>query len=218
MGSEIFFRRSLPLRSLGFRCIPVAAGGHTNDAKASVFARYSASMASISTNAKGITRILFTAPDGRRKAIHAGRISNPYSIKQYIELISESFTTGKLDAKATKWLRVIPDRFHAKLCRAGLASPRGLKRSKHQSARSVVYFIQEGDSGPIKIGFTAGRVGSRLSALQSAHSRPLRIIGTIPGDCGTEIDLHFRFSGHHIRGEWFQPSDELLVFIKANCQ
>lgn len=78
----------------------------------------------------------------------------------------------------------------------------------------LVYFIQ-GDAGPIKIGFTARTLASRLRNLQTASSAELRVLGWQRGGPELEQELQARFEGHRLRGEWFRPDPELLAYIEA---
>ena len=77
-----------------------------------------------------------------------------------------------------------------------------------------VYFIREGRDGPIKIGYSVD-VAVRLSTLQSSSSRTLVLLGVVPGGAERERQLHDRFAGERIRGEWFEASVALLQFIEA---
>lgn len=77
-----------------------------------------------------------------------------------------------------------------------------------------VYFIQQGNSGPIKIGYTRDDLYSRLKRLQTGNPLPLKVLAIIDGaTTRTEISLHSRFSSCRLNGEWFAPTDELLKFI-----
>ncbi len=84
-------------------------------------------------------------------------------------------------------------------------------------ANDVVYFIQPINGGPIKIGWSSD-VKRRLAALNSAHPYELTILGTIRGSVRDERRLHHRFSSGRLQGEWFEPSEELLAFIKDKCR
>jgi len=76
-----------------------------------------------------------------------------------------------------------------------------------------VYFMQDGAEGPIKIGI--GVVPrQRRSGVQTGNPRPVRLIGSIPGGKQLEDQLHARFDHLHIQGEWYQPAQELLDYIK----
>lgn len=76
-----------------------------------------------------------------------------------------------------------------------------------------VYFIQEGEDGPIKVGHTKN-IDSRFKTLQTAHHRPLRILLLLDGDSELEESLHQKFRHLHIHGEWYMPDVELLDFIR----
>jgi hypothetical protein len=75
----------------------------------------------------------------------------------------------------------------------------------------IVYFIQAGARGPIKIGLTSD-VRRRLFSLQTASPQPLRLLGGIPGGQGLERALHRELAAHHIKGEWFRPAPEVRRF------
>lgn len=76
-----------------------------------------------------------------------------------------------------------------------------------------VYFIQCGDGGPIKIGYTDGDVERRRCNLQSGSPYPLALLGTMPGGAKKEVELHQQFANARFRGEWFWPVVELREFI-----
>jgi hypothetical protein len=80
-----------------------------------------------------------------------------------------------------------------------------------------VYFIQQGDDGPIKIG-TAGWREGRLTDLQVGNPTALKIIGSrlchSYGEArDLEAALHRGYAPQRIRGEWFESTKELLVEI-----
>jgi hypothetical protein len=77
----------------------------------------------------------------------------------------------------------------------------------------TVYFIQAGDTGPIKIGHTTTGVDSRLASLQTGSPVLLRCIATTSGSVRDEQSLHARFQAARLHGEWFAPSDALLAYI-----
>lgn len=84
-----------------------------------------------------------------------------------------------------------------------------------------VYFIQAGDSGPIKIGFT-NNVERRLSGLQTGCANPLNIIAKLPFKSKAaasryERELHDQFSPYRLTGEWF--SKRILARLsEARCE
>jgi hypothetical protein len=79
--------------------------------------------------------------------------------------------------------------------------------------KQIVYFVQRGASGPIKIGTTTGNLRARLMALQISSPDPLYLIGHIRG---LETDIHIRFRAHHISGEWFDPHEDIFSFVRLN--
>ena len=72
-----------------------------------------------------------------------------------------------------------------------------------------VYFIQQGDDGPIKIGI-AREPAARLRGLQTGNPEQLRILRAVEGSFFVEWSLHSAFAESRIRGEWFRPTDELV--------
>lgn len=79
-----------------------------------------------------------------------------------------------------------------------------------------IYFIQHGAGGPIKIGI-AKDVERRLASLQSASPVPLHVLGAVRGTERGERQLHLRFAKHRIRGEWFQPVEDLLRYVERTA-
>jgi len=83
----------------------------------------------------------------------------------------------------------------------------------------VIYFLQQGVDGPIKIGTSRQAVlKSRISTLQTASPYPLRLLGVIEGGRKAEDHLHERFAASRLNGEWFAPDIELLEFIKTHAR
>lgn len=82
----------------------------------------------------------------------------------------------------------------------------------HPDVGSVVYFIQQGEDGPIKIGFSKNPE-ARLKQLQPSTPAPLRILRTIQGGRSREQSIHGRFQNDRLKGEWFRPTPELLEYI-----
>lgn len=78
----------------------------------------------------------------------------------------------------------------------------------------MIYFIQLGDDGPIKIG-KAKDVSTRFYQLQCAHPETLTLLCVIEGDKDKEDELHDLFLNLKIRGEWFSPESELLNYIQS---
>lgn len=80
----------------------------------------------------------------------------------------------------------------------------------------VVYFVQAGPGGPIKVGWTQD-VGRRLGELQTANAKKLVLLGTVPGTMETEASLHARFSHLRLEAEWFRNSPEIHLFLSENA-
>lgn len=79
---------------------------------------------------------------------------------------------------------------------------------------SHVYFVQQGEDGPIKIGL-AKNVVARLDGLRASNPSELYVRAIVPGDHDLEAEIHLRFAKHHIRGEWFHPDLALLGYIAS---
>src|SRR5688572_16958214 len=77
---------------------------------------------------------------------------------------------------------------------------------------SPVYFIQVGDDGPVKIGQSADPI-ARLASLQTAHYEQLHLRGLALEQ--SEDDLHQRFAGHALNGEWFSPHPVILDAVEV---
>jgi hypothetical protein len=83
-----------------------------------------------------------------------------------------------------------------------------------QERASFVYFIQDGDDSPVKIGVAADPE-QRRRELQTGNYRRLAIRLVIPGDSALEAELHRRFKDWHVEGEWFgggERSKAILTF------
>lgn len=89
-----------------------------------------------------------------------------------------------------------------------------LKKRKPQVA-GYVYFVQEENDGPIKIGWAANPI-KRLSSMQSGNPRKLQLLGAIKTRRRSlERELHEKFSIDRLSGEWFSPSAALIHFIES---
>lgn len=76
----------------------------------------------------------------------------------------------------------------------------------------MIYFVQAGDGGPIKIG-RAQNVRQRIKDLQCAHFSNLRLLLTLSEKMAPEWALHRKFAEYRQAGEWFAPGPELLAYI-----
>ena len=79
-----------------------------------------------------------------------------------------------------------------------------------------VYFIQEEESGNIKIGFSEKHPKGRLKEFQTGNSNKLILLGYMEGTYQDESNLHRKFYEERIRNdnEWFKPSPRLKDRIK----
>lgn len=78
----------------------------------------------------------------------------------------------------------------------------------------MIYFLQCGEDGPIKIGCTEGSIVTRLRQLQGTSPHILIVRGVHNGDRQVEKDLHDRFRASWVRAEWFHPSEDLMEYIR----
>jgi hypothetical protein len=69
----------------------------------------------------------------------------------------------------------------------------------------MIYLIQQGEDGPVKIGYTGGDVRQRLANFQTGHSETLHLRAAVEGTLEDEKDLQRCMGEFHIRGEWFSP-------------
>lgn len=79
--------------------------------------------------------------------------------------------------------------------------------------RRTLYAIQCGVDGPVKIGIT-GKLGARMSQLQSASHERLLLVGVGEGDARDEADLHKALGDERIRGEWYRCSPRVIEAIE----
>lgn len=77
-----------------------------------------------------------------------------------------------------------------------------------------IYFIQQGNDGPIKIGITWD-VKKRFDHMKTFSPHPLRILAIINGDSKKERLLHQKFKKEWLQGEWFKSSERLMQFIQT---
>ncbi|MBL0245569.1 MAG: GIY-YIG nuclease family protein [Rhodoferax sp.] len=144
--------------------------------------------------------IIRRAPDGHvdyrvYRAGHGVQSAKPVLVEYAAEVIAKVCSMETLDVAALRWSDQQPV-----ISRPAMPDPEN------------IYFIQD-VLGNIKIGF-ARNVQSRIETLQTANSSPLRLIGSINGNKSKEAELHRRFAGARIRGEWFTPTDDLMNYIQ----
>ncbi len=107
-----------------------------------------------------------------------------------------------------------------------LTSPRPLfspfssdyKEVEAAALEQLVYFVQVGASGPVKIGI-ARDPAARLANLQTAHHETLEMRAITVGGAEQEVAYHRLFAEHRLRGEWFNPHANILAEIdRLNTQ
>ena len=74
----------------------------------------------------------------------------------------------------------------------------------------TVYFVQAGENGPIKIGWSLNAL-RRLAKMQADNHERLTILGVANVGRTTEAKFHRQFARHRLRGEWFRPASEILL-------
>lgn len=99
---------------------------------------------------------------------------------------------------------------------AGSASHR-FSYGGYNGSRYCVYFAQQGNSGPIKIGSAFNPV-YRVKSLQTGNPQRLYLRAVVVEKPAyrqvLERPLHELFEDYRIRGEWFRPVPELLQLIE----
>lgn len=81
----------------------------------------------------------------------------------------------------------------------------------------MIYFIQAGHTGLIKIGKSDNPV-TRLAAGQTFSAQRLRLLGVIDEGRYSEPELHKRFVDTRAYGEWFIASRALKKFIELESE
>lgn len=86
----------------------------------------------------------------------------------------------------------------------------------------MIYFIQCGENGPVKIGQTSNGVEERLNQLQTGCPYKLKLLWVYHEDVYSEPEIHEIFKHERISGEWFHPSRNMMIFIHEelfnNCK
>lgn len=79
----------------------------------------------------------------------------------------------------------------------------------------MLYAIQVGEDGPVKLGVTTRDPVPRLKDLQTSHHEQLHLRAAWDGDAVDERRLHRRFAGARLKGEWFTFTAQLQAFVEA---
>lgn len=73
-----------------------------------------------------------------------------------------------------------------------------------------IYFAQQGDHGPVKIGLSV-KPYARIAFLKTSSPEPIHLRRLFEGGPAEEAALHERFAAYRLTGEWFKPVDEILT-------
>ncbi len=76
----------------------------------------------------------------------------------------------------------------------------------------MIYAIQAGSGGPLKIGYATDPY-KRLRQLQTGSSEKLHLIKVVYGNREFEKKIHLELSAFRIHGEWFGVSDDVLAYL-----
>ena len=77
----------------------------------------------------------------------------------------------------------------------------------------MVYFIQAGDNGPIKIG-KSDTPREHVKILQQGSYEELKLIAQIPGDRSLEKKVRGDLKAFERGRKWFEATDEVLDYIE----
>ena len=77
----------------------------------------------------------------------------------------------------------------------------------------MVYFIQAGENGPIKIG-TSTVPQIHLDRLQQGNHEELNLVAEIPGERNLEKKVRADLEAFERGRQWFYPTDEVLDYIE----
>lgn len=80
---------------------------------------------------------------------------------------------------------------------------------QHDPAYTWLYFIQAGESGPVKIG-TSRDPRARLSNMQVNNHERLTLLAAARVLPETEGDVHEDLSLARLHGEWYMPTAQVL--------
>jgi hypothetical protein len=78
----------------------------------------------------------------------------------------------------------------------------------------MIYFVQSGKAGPIKVG-VATNLGKRLLSLQSGNPQPITVLATCPGSFAEEKAVLDTLWRERLQGEWHKPSALVHGFIEV---
>ena len=90
---------------------------------------------------------------------------------------------------------------------------KGKTEGKTKQSKGFVYYIQEGMTGNIKIGYSTDPY-QRLRQHQTSNSQSLRMLLYVLGNEEYENELQTRFEHLKTTGEWFKSEDDIIKHIE----
>ena len=87
------------------------------------------------------------------------------------------------------------------------------KAAAQHPPKTLMYAIQRGAGGPIKLGWTKD-ITARMRSLQTASGDTLHVLATWEADRDDERRAHAKWAHLRTRGEWFDAAPELLEWIR----
>ena len=93
---------------------------------------------------------------------------------------------------------------------------KGKKVSKNTN-KTIIYFIQQGNGGSIKIGISSN-IEKRLASLQTGSPYKLKVLLTIKGSEKLEKEIHSKFAEYRLSGEWFKPVKQITDYINQKLK
>lgn len=93
----------------------------------------------------------------------------------------------------------------------------GPKGAETKPRRGWVYFLQDGTTGPVKIGYSKDPE-SRINGMRSGQHSDYRILFVVRGTPGTESKFHKRFAAQNKTREWFHYDGALKRFILSKLK
>jgi hypothetical protein len=84
--------------------------------------------------------------------------------------------------------------------------------SVHGLTKTMIYAIQVGDDGPVKIG-RGKNPTARLADLQVGSPFPLRLVAQCSWHDQNETIIHHHLRESYMQGEWFEPTEAVLEVV-----
>ena len=136
-------------------------------------------------------------------------------VRRDLLVISREMGTGRLSARSlarTEYVYMDEDAVWPKVEDQATDLPAEME-SEDEDASGGVYFIQVGEKGPVKIGYSKD-IDGRVAQLQTSHFEPLYLRAVLWGaGRAEERRLHEQFDDVRLSGEWFEASISLLRLI-----